>query len=426
MMVPNSSDRPQSFPGHPQLCEGLIHRMNDGSPMTFAEFMEGVLYHEEWGYYTTRATHIGAAGDFYTSPHLSAEFGTCMARQLVNCWENLGQSDRFDVVEMGAGQGIWAADILKVISEISPECSAALTYTIVERSPSLRRVQQQHLAPWVSAKSSEKLAKVQWRSWNEIPLASVQGCFISNELVDAFPVHRVTAHGGKLQEIYVIWDGDRFVEWIGNLSTPKLAEYFEPLGIDLSQYIEGYRTEVNLNAIDWLTTVNDRLAHGYVITIDYGYPASRYYSKVRHDGTLTGYFEHRPTDTPYEKVGLQDLTAHVDFTTLENHGKTLGLTHCGTIQQALFLMALGLGETIAALSQTETCSIQEINNRLAQRETLHRLINPMGLGNFLVLIQSKDSALPDASHLASNSTSHSTAQLASQSLLGLTIPDRTV
>ncbi len=392
--------------------------------MTFAEFMEGALYHEEWGYYTTRATHIGAAGDFYTSPHLSAEFGVCMARQLVNCWENLGRTDRFDVVEMGAGQGIWAADILKALPEISPECSHALTYTIVERSPSLRRVQQQHLAPWVSAESNAKLAKVQWRSWDEIPLASVQGCFISNELVDAFPVHRVIVRAGKLQEIYVTWDGDRFVDHIGDLSTPKLAEYFEHLGLDLSQYAEGYRTEVNLNAIDWLTTVNDRLARGYVITIDYGYPASRYYSKVRHDGTLTGYFEHRPTDTPYEKVGLQDLTAHVDFTTLENHGKILGLTHCGTTQQALFLMALGLGETIAALSQTETRSIQEINNRLAQREVLHRLINPMGLGNFLVLIQSKDAALPDASHLASNVTTQSDSHLASQSLLGLTIPDR--
>ena len=172
--------------------------------------------------------------------------------------------------------------------------------------------------------------------------------------------------------------------------------------------------------------MNDRLARGYVITIDYGYPASRYYSKVRQDGTLTGYFEHRPTDTPYEKVGLQDLTAHVDFTTLENHGKTLGLIHCGTTQQALFLMALGLGETIARLSQTETRSIQEINNRLAQREVLHRLINPMGLGNFLVLIQSKETALPDASHLASNMTSQLAIQLASQSLLGLTIPDRRV
>ncbi len=423
MMVPNSSDRPQNFPGHPQLCEGLIHRMNDESPMTFAEFMEGALYDEQWGYYTTRATHIGAAGDFYTSPHLSAEFGVCMARQLVNCWENLGQNDRFDVVEMGAGQGIWAADILTALPKISPECDAALSYTIVERSPSLRQVQQQHLASWVTLGSdyNAKRAKVQWRSWDEIPLASVQGCFISNELVDAFPVHRVTVREGKLQEIYVTWDGDRFVNGMGNLSTPKLANYFENLSIDLCQYAEGYQTEVNLNAIDWLTIVNDRLARGYVITIDYGYPASRYYSKVRQNGTLTGYFEHRPTDTPYKNVGLQDLTAHVDFTTLENHGKTLGLTHCGTTQQALFLMALGLGETIAALSQTETCSIQEINNRLAQREALHRLINPMGLGNFLVLIQSKETTLPDASHLAS----HSDSQLASQSLLGLTIPDRT-
>ena len=436
MTVPNSFDRPQSFPGHPRLCEDLIRQMADRSPMTFATFMENALYHEAWGYYTTRATHIGAAGDFYTSPHLSAEFGVCMARQLVNCWENLGRIDRFEVVEMGAGQGIWAADILKALPNISPECYAALSYTIVERSPTLRQVQQQHLAPWVSTSSSRKFngdfGIVQWRSWDEIPLASVQGCFISNELVDAFPVHRVTVREGRLQEIYVTWDGDRFIDEIGDLSTPRLADYFENLGLDLSQYGEGYQTEVNLNAIDWLTTVNDRLARGYVITIDYGYPASRYYSKIRTEGTLAGYFEHRPTDTPYQKVGFQDLTTHVDFTTLENHGKSLGLSHCGTTQQALFLMALGLGETIAALSQAETQNIQEINDRLAQREALHRLINPMGLGNFLVLIQSKETTLPDASHLASHSKDQSTSDLASQSashlpsqsLLGLAVPDR--
>jgi SAM-dependent MidA family methyltransferase len=407
-MVPNSSDCPPTYPGHPQLCELLIRQMGDDRPgIPFAEFMEQALYHPEWGYYVTRALTIGSGGDFYTAPHLSAEFGACMARQLVNCWENLGKPDRFDVVEMGAGQGIWAADILRTIAQISPDCDKCVTYTIVEKSASLQRVQQQQLEFGI------KSGKVQWRSWDQIPSQSLQGCLISNELVDAFPVHRVTVKDGKLQEIYVTWNGDRFESVTGPLSTPRLADYFDPLGIDLCALpnAEGYETEVNLNAIDWLTTVNDRLSQGYVITIDYGYPATRYYSYVRREGTLVGYFQHHPSDTPYDQVGFQDLTAHVDFTTLENHGKTVGLEPCGLTQQAMFLMCLGLGETIAALSQTETQTVQEINDRLRQREALHRLINPTGLGNFLVLIQSKAVTLPDASHSDP-----------SLSLLGLTIP----
>ncbi len=406
-MVPNSSDRTIPYPGNPHLCEFLIRQMRDDRPLSFAEFMEHALYHPEWGYYVTRAMEIGSAGDFYTAPHLSPEFGACMARQLVNCWENLGQPDRFDIVEMGAGQGIWAADILREIARISPKCDDCVTYTIIEKSVGLKQVQHHHLAPWA------KSEKVRWRSWDEIPSQSVQGCFISNELVDAFPIHRVTVKDGRLQELYVTWDGDRFVSVIDDLSTPRLADYFVNLGLDLCGLpeAEGYQTEVNLNAIDWLATVAERLSQGYVITIDYGYPATRYYSFVRREGTLAGYFQHRPSDTPYEQVGYQDLTAHVDFTTLEHQGKTFGLDPCGLTQQAMFLMCLGLGDTIAALSQTEPKTIQEINDRLRQREALHRLINPTGLGNFLVLIQSKALTLPDASHSDR-----------SVSLLGLTIP----
>jgi SAM-dependent MidA family methyltransferase len=407
-MALTPDDRPLTYPGNPQLCAFLIHEMHDRTMIPFSEFMEQALYHPEWGYYVTRATHMGSGGDFYTSPHLSPEFGACMARQLINCWENLGKPDRFDIVEMGAGQGLWAADILRAIAQVSPECDETVSYTIIEKSIGLQRVQQQHLSDWV------KSGKVQWRSWDQLPKGSVQGCFISNELVDAFSVHRVTVKDGKLQEIYVTWKGDRFESVVADLSTPRLAQYFENLGIDLCTHpnAEGYQTEVNLNAIDWITTLSDRLSQGYVITIDYGYPATRYYSSVRRDGTLACYLQHRATDMPYDNVGLQDLTAHVDFTTLEHHGKALGLDPCGLVQQAMFLMCLGLGETIAALSQSATQSIQEINDRLRQRESLHRLINPTSLGNFLVLIQSKAITLPDATHSAS-----------SLPLLGLTIPN---
>ena len=373
---------------------------DDRSSMTFAEFMELALYHPVQGYYVTQATRIGARGDFYTSPHLSPLFGECLARQVIDCWEIMGKPIAFELVEMGAGQGILAADILQAIAQLCPELSKILTYSIVERSQPLKLAQRHHLASWGSV--------VQWREWETIKPASIQGCFISNELVDAFPVHQVVWQDQKLQEVYVILDGDRPKEQLGPLSTPKLQQYFDRLGINFENHPDGYRTEVNLNAIDWIETVANKLHRGYVLTIDYGYSADRYYNPRRAEGTLQCYFQHQANSNPYENLGLQDITAHVDFTTLEQLGEEFGLTALGLTQQAYFLMALGLGDRIAALSQTETQNIQEINDRLQTRTALHKLIDPTGLGNFYVLIQSKNLSATELN----------------RSLRGLTIPER--
>ena len=163
-----------------------------------------------------------------------------------------------------------------------------------------------------------------------------------------------------------------------------------------------------MNAIDWIQTLANKLHHGYILTIDYGYSADRYYNYRRTGGTLQCYYQHQANSNPYVNVGLQDITAHVDFTTLAERGEDVGLTSLGLTQQAYFLMALGLGDRIAALSQTETQNIQEINDRLQTRTALHQLIDPTGLGNFCVLIQSKNL----------------TATELSRSLRGLTIPER--
>jgi SAM-dependent MidA family methyltransferase len=182
-----------------------------------------------------------------------------------------------------------------------------------------------------------------------------------------------------------------FAEVTAAPSTPHLAEYFNLVNIELptQAYPEGYRSEVNLAALDWLSTVADRLQRGYLLTIDYGYTAARYYNPARHQGTLQCYYRHTLNANPYQQVGQQDLTAHVDFTALERHGDRCGFNTLGFILQGLFLMALGLGDRIAALSKTETQDSQEILNTLRRRDALHSLMNPMGLGNFGVLIQSK-------------------------------------
>jgi SAM-dependent MidA family methyltransferase len=146
---------------------------------------------------------------------------------------------------------------------------------------------------------------------------------------------------------------------------------------------------VNLVALDWIATVAEKLDRGYVLTIDYGYPAQRYYQPSRSQGTLQCYYQHSHHNDPYIYVGDQDITAHVDFTALQRYGEQCGLETVGFTQQGLFLMALGLGERFTQLTQTEATSSEDLHDRLRHRDALHQLINPMGLGGFGVLIQSR-------------------------------------
>lgn len=369
--------------------------------ITFAEYMDMVLYHPAYGYYAIDREKIGAQGDFFTSPYLGSDFGELLALQFVQMWEILGKPAPFSLVEMGAGQGILAGDILKYLKQHCSDFFAVLDYTIVEKSSALRQEQQQRLQEF----------SLRWCNLEEISTNSITGCFFSNELVDALPVHQFTLQQGQLQEIYVTtknltprppslegkgeanqkdaFDTNiEFIEVIGELSTPELVKYFDLVGIELlsNAYPEGYRSEVNLAALFWLKMVGDKLQRGYVLTIDYGYPASRYYSPTRSQGTLQCYYQHRHHDNPYINIGRQDITAHVDFTALERWGDRCGLQKIGFTQQGLFLMALGIGDRIAAVSNITGQSIQEI---LRRREALHQLINPQGLGGFGVLVQCK-------------------------------------
>ncbi|MBD2440881.1 class I SAM-dependent methyltransferase [Nostoc sp. FACHB-110] len=370
------------------LCAAISERITNTLPkrITFAEYMDMVLYHPEYGYYSSKAVNIGfKGGDFFTSASLGDDFGESLAEQFVQMWEILGRPKPFSLVEMGAGQGLLAMHILNYYQLHYPDFLQALDYVIVEKSPGLRQEQQQRLAKFF----------VRWCNLAEISSNSIVGCFFSNELVDALPVHQFVLEAGEFKEIYVTIAADLtsqsqqpspFMEVTGEPSTPKLKEYFDLIGIDLSvNYPDGYRSEINLAAIDWLSIVADRLQRGYVVTVDYGYIASRYYNPRRSQGTLQCYYQHRYHDNPYINIGRQDITAHVDFTALERWGEQCGLTKVGFTQQGLFLMALGLGDKIASLSYQEI-SIAEL---LQRRESLHKLIDPTGLGGFGVLVQSK-------------------------------------
>ncbi|QDL11761.1 class I SAM-dependent methyltransferase [Brasilonema octagenarum UFV-E1] len=417
------------MPSNQELCKAIAHRITTSPQkrITFAEYMDMVLYHPQTGYYSTKALKLGKEGDFFTSVHLGADFGELLAVQFFQMWEILGQPVPFSLVEMGAGQGLLALDLLKYIKQQYPDFFNALDYVIVEKSSVLRQEQQQQLREF----------SVRWFNLEEIPTHSVTGCFFSNELVDALPVHQFVLQEGRLQEIFVTTQeegtgnreqgagsreqgaGNRehskipvstsipvasFVEVADTPSTTKLEEYFELVGINISSYADGYRSEVNLAALDWLSLVAERLQRGYLLTIDYGYPASRYYNPMRSQGTLQCYYNHQRHNDPYINIGTQDITTHVDFTTLERWGDRCGLDKVGFTKQALFLMALGLGERIAALSYTQ----QPISQLLHRRDVLHQLLDPLGIGGFGVLVQAKGL----------------TKQEATQPLKGLSVPEQ--
>ncbi len=355
--------------------------------ITFADFMEMALYHPQLGYYATRSSMIGPQGDFITSPHMGHDFGEVLSEQFADMWQALAQPNPFTLMEMGAGQGLVAADVLAHLQTHYPDCFACLNYIVVEKSGALKAEQQKRLSHW-----QNKGVSLSWQDLSDVPAQSIVGCAFSNELVDAFPVHWVEWQKHALQEMWVSVSKEGFVPVLGELSTPQLQNYFERIDIDLSGHPDGYRTEVNLAALNWLSAVSERLSRGYLLTVDYGYTAQRYYAPARAQGTLQCYYQHGHHDDPFAYVGEQDITAHVDFTALENYGEEVGLSKIGFTQQGLFLMALGLSDRLSQLSNpqaNQTATAKTIQAVMMRRDALQQLISPLGFGNFGVLIQGK-------------------------------------
>jgi SAM-dependent MidA family methyltransferase len=348
-------------------------------PLPFARFMEHCLYHPQYGYYASGRGCRGREGDYYTSPTVHPIFGALMGRQLAQMWRTLG-AGAFEIVEMGGGEGYLCLDILNYLQQEEPQFYDFLLYRMVEVSPVVIERQRRLLA-------SHK-ARVAWCRPEEMTNQNIQGCFLSNELVDSFPVHRVVMKAGALQEVYVDLDKEGFKEVQGDPSTPELVGYFRRLGITLA---EGQHAEVNLEAVRWIQRVAKGLARGFVITIDYGYPAEELYSPLRSAGTFLCYQGHKALSDPYAHLGLQDMTSHVDFTSLIACGEGCGLQLTGLVPQYRFLLALGILEQMAQLGKGKG-EEEALNERL----TIKNLILPGGMGEcFRVLIQHKGIDRPE-------------------------------
>ncbi len=313
----------------------IRERIRQEGPITFDTFMDMALYLPEYGYYMSGESVIGPRGDFFTSPHLHPVFGWLMAIQLDEMRRLLGEPREFTIMEIGAGRGFLAEGVLSYIRR-EFNWGDEWHYIIVERNPRIQQGQEEML--------SEYKGMVQWVS-SLTEAEQFCGCVVSNELLDAFPVHVVQMKEAFF-EVYVDAAEDGFKETEGELSTPLLEEYIRRYRIP---GLPGYRTEVNLGLRNFLEEINNLLTEGFVITIDYGYPSWEYYAEERNRGTLLCYHRHTCNEDPYAYIGEQDITAHVNFSSLRDWGEEMGLRTIGYCPQGTFLVSLGIDRVISGM-----------------------------------------------------------------------------
>ncbi len=366
------------------LARELLQRIRAQGRMPFAEFMRQCLYHPTWGYYSRAEAERFA--DFYTSVDVHPIFARLLARQLAEMWDRLGRPREFWAVEAAAGTGRLAAQLLDFAARELHEFYGALRYVAVETSAARRAVHSSALAPHISAGRADSLA--------ELPLEIPCGCIFSNELLDALPVHRVAIKRGEWREVYVAADGETLREELGPLSTPEIETFFHEQGVTLR---EGQQAEAGLDACRWLADAGARLGRGFVLTVDYGHHAAELYGERHHRGTLLAYANHTVSEDFLRAPGEQDLTAHVNFTALEQWGRRSGLQPAGCVTQLEFLVALGRGNEFADLCEPRASEVEKIRGRLL----LKTLIHPEGMGEtFRVFIQHKGVAAPRLTGLA--------------------------
>jgi SAM-dependent MidA family methyltransferase len=356
----------------------ITARIAEQGRITFADFMSTCLYEPGLGYYTSPGRKVGAEGDFYTSITVHGAFGRVIAREIAQMWRSMECPASFTLVECGAANGRLACDIMDFLAEREPHMYEGLRLVLVEREPSLESAQREMLAAHI--------ARLAWCSPDEFASGSFtfSGCLYSNELIDALPVHRVVMTSRGLMEVYVTSKDGEFVEEAGELSTPEIAAYLKRIAVELHH---GQQAEVNLNAPQWLASASRALTHGFILTIDYGYLAAELYTPRRKLGTILCYYRHQIEENPYLRLGLQDITSHVDFTTLMMCGEQLGLQNDWFGEQYRFLLSAGIVEEIEEIERSAISDEEKLRLRL----TIKKLILPDGgMGEtFKVLIQSK-------------------------------------
>ena len=357
----------------PSLREVIAQRIRSRGPLPFAEFMDLALSHPDYGYYARADRRSGRAGDFFTSVDVGSIFGALLAKQFAEMWEivrerSIRSTDDHDLVEVGAGSGRLARDVLAATARSYQELYDSLRLTLVERSPTARAAHTATLGPHA--------AKL--RGSTETVPSPISGVVFANELLDALPVHPIVMTESGLREVYVDLDpngGDRFVERLVSPS-PAVLAHIDRFAIELEPR---WRAEVSPDAVGWVERAGRSLDHGFLVLIDYGHDASELYSATHATGTLTTYDRHVVgiADDPSRPAwlvdpGAVDITAHVDLTAIRQAAEGVGLESLAVVDQTYFLLGIGAAEWPEPSDAVEATK---------QRLALKTLLLPGGLGS---------------------------------------------
>ncbi len=334
----------------------------------FSDYMHEVLYAPALGYYVAGTAKIGAAGDFITAPEISSVFSRCVANAIKPV---LHQLDSAVIYEFGAGRGRMAADIINHLQSINIEIDS---YCIIEVSPDLAERQYQYLAQQVPA----FINKIVWLS--ELP-DKINGVVLANEVLDAMPVCMFRKYQDEVKELGVGLMQDELTLVKHACDNDRLKQRVREIEQDISMSLEpGYVSEVNFVAEDWLQEVAGYIERGAILIIDYGYPRHEYYHEQRHQGTLMCHYQHHSHIDPFVYPGLQDVTAHIDFTAIANAGVEAGLTLDGYTSQAHFLLENNFQEIVESLSDDEP------DNRIKLSREVQKLVMPHEMGELFKVI----------------------------------------
>jgi SAM-dependent MidA family methyltransferase len=370
-MNPTAKTLPESL----SLAARLRRRIKDEGPITFRYWMAAALYDSEDGYYNrSDIQRWGRAGDYRTSPERSPLFAATFARYFNSLYEEMGCPATWTIVECGAGSGQFAEGVLETLGGFYPAAFATLDYVIDELSPDSVRAVGDRLARFASRIRIDSIDKLQI-----IP----RGIVFSNELLDAFPVHRIKLIDGELRELYVTLDQSGGFTWsTGVLSDSRLAGYFEFVG---TQLCEGQTADVNLAVEDWLTGVARILSEGYILTVDYGAEAKELFGAPdRREGTLRAFRNHQLVADVLSDPGAQDLTTTVDWTFVRQVGERLGLETIECSGQDRFLLTSGLLEEL----ERKVAGAVDEGERARLRTSAREMILPGSMAaSFQVLVQ---------------------------------------
>lgn len=335
-----AADLPEPSPEERAHSERLAARIRAeiagaGGWIGFARFMSLALYEPGLGYYSAGARKLGPAGDFVTAPEVAPVFSRCVAAQCEQVLEALGDGD---VLELGAGSGVMAADLL---AELERRGRLPGRYRILDVSADLRERQRLTLERLVP----HLVGRVEWL--DRLPEEGFAGVVVANEVLDALPVERFAIRGGEVNSVGVAWHFDRF-EVAETRADAALRAAVRRIEAALGrEFADGYVSEVNTGLEAWLASVAACVQRGALLFVDYGLPRAEYYSVERAAGTLLCHFRHRFHDDPLLRLGLQDITAWVDFTAVAEAGLAAGLEVAGYTTQAHFLIGCGIGDFVA-------------------------------------------------------------------------------